>query len=140
MLQIGYFSTATDAQDATAVHEILLRARKANRRDLITGLLVAGGGRYLQVIEGPPASVEALYDRILVDPRHVAVASFLTRQIAARTFGSWSMAYRRQTAAGELNSFVDVLTELTREIPDTSLKQQIRYFAGTMMTAGPIAA
>lgn len=139
MLQIGYFSTARGIQDATVVHDILLAARKANRREGITGLLVAGNGRYLQVIEGPPPSVEALYGSIVADPRHVAVASFLIRGIASRSFGAWSMAYRRRTSVGELNSFADVLRELTREIPDTSLKQQIRYFAGTLMTAIPIA-
>lgn len=32
-----------DTQDATVVHPILVEARKANIRDLITGLLVAGG-------------------------------------------------------------------------------------------------
>lgn len=62
MLQIGYFSSATGSQDATVVHGILVAARRANRRDLITGLLVAGGGRYLQVIEGPNSAVRALYD------------------------------------------------------------------------------
>jgi hypothetical protein len=135
MLQLGYFSTAKGAQDAQAVHEILVKARRANCRDNITGLLVAGGGRYLQVIEGPQAAVEILYGKILTDPRHVAVAAFLTRQIAKRSFGSWSMAFRRQTAAGESNSFADVLGALTADISDTDLQYRIRYFAGAMMIA-----
>lgn len=134
MLQIGYFSTARGSLDAKAVHEILLGARKANRRDAITGLLVAGGGRYLQVIEGPQASVKALYARILEDDRHLAIAAFLDRKISRRAFGSWSMAYRRQTAVGVPNSFVHVLGALTAEIGDTELKHQIRYFARAAMS------
>lgn len=139
MLQIGYFSTATGAQDAETVHEILVSARRANRRDSITGLLVAGGGRYLQVIEGPRASVEALYGRIVQDRRHLAVATFLTRQIARRSFGSWSMAYRRQTASGEPNGFLDVLGALTSELSETELQRQIRFFASSMMIKGHAA-
>ena len=132
--QIGYFSTARGEQDATSVHNILVAARRDNLRDSITGLLVAGGGRYLQVIEGPPHLVEALYARIQADRRHLAVATFLRRNIATRNFGSWSMAIRRQTADAEANSFVDVLNALTAEIADTDLKRQICYFAhATMM-------
>jgi hypothetical protein len=135
MLQIGYFSTAKGLQDATTVHDILLNARKANRRDSITGLLVAGGGRYLQIIEGPQAAVEALYSRIVEDSRHVAVAAFSTRYIDTRSFGSWSMAFRKHTSMGQPNSFNDVLGALTAEIADTQLKHQIRHFASTMMAA-----
>ena len=132
--QIGYFSTATGTQDATSVHNILVAARKENLRDSITGLLVAGGGRYLQVVEGPPDLAEALYARIQADRRHLAVATFLSRNIDTRNFGSWSMAFRRQTAHAEASSFVDVLNALTAEIAETELKRQICFFArATMM-------
>lgn len=133
MRQIGYFSTATGSQDAKSVHHILVAARRDNNRDSITGLLVAGGGRYLQVIEGPRDSVEALYARIQADRRHIAVATFLNRTIDVRIFGGWSMAFRRQTADAEANSFVDVLNALTAGIADTGLKRQIRYFAHATM-------
>lgn len=134
MRQIGYFSTATETQDARSVHNILVGARKHNLRASITGLLVAGGGRYLQVIEGPGASVEALYARIQTDRRHLAVATFLRRDIDLRNFGSWSMAFRRPTEGAEVNSFVHVLERLMANTADTELKRQIRYFArATMM-------
>ena len=133
ILQIGYFSTAAGVQDARTVHDILLKARRDNRRDSITGLLVAGAGRYLHVIEGPQWEVEALYARILADNRHLAVSAFSRRNVAMRSFAGWSMAYRRSTAEIEPNSFVDVLRALTREIPDTDLKHQIRFFAGAVM-------
>lgn len=135
MLQIGYFSAAQGAQDARVVHDILVRARKANHRDAITGLLVAGGGRYLQVIEGPQAQVEALYGRILRDDRHVAIAKFSSRRITERTFGLWSMAFHRHTVSGQPNSFYDVLRALTADIADTQLKHQIHFFAHTTITA-----
>ena len=136
MLQIGYFSASNGPQDASPVHNILVKSRHANRRDSITGLLVAGSGHYLQVIEGPRSAVEALYGRIQEDARHFAVASFSRRRISERSFGSWSMAFRRQTASSEPNSFSYVLGALTRDIPDEGLKQQIRYFVGAMMHQG----
>ena len=134
MLQIGYFSSAIGPQEATVVHKILVEARKANRRDMITGLLIAGGGRYLQIIEGPPSAVTALYDKIRLDGRHMAVATFLKREINERSFGSWSMAFRRPTLAWGPDIFNHVLKALTGEIVDPMLKAQVRYFVGAMIT------
>ena len=135
MLQIGYFSTANGPQDAVAVHRILTASRQANALNFITGLLVAGGGRYLQVIEGPDRAVETLFRNIETDDRHMALASFCLRKISERSFKSWSMAFRRQTAVGEPNSFLDVLGALTTDIVDTDLKRQINYFAQAAMTS-----
>lgn len=135
MLQIGYFSTASGPQDAGIVHRILVASRQANARNFITGLLVAGGGRYLQVIEGPDAAVETLFRNIEEDDRHMAVASFCLRKIHERSFKSWAMAFRRPTLVGQPNSFLDILEALTSDIPDTGLKYQINYFVqATMMS------
>lgn len=135
MLQIGYFSTASGPQDAAVVHRILGASRQANARNFITGLLVAGGGHYLQVIEGPDAAVETLFRSIEEDNRHMAVASFCLRKINERSFKSWAMAFRRPTLVSQPNSFIDVLKALTSDIPDSSLKYQINYFVqATMMS------
>lgn len=135
MLQIGYFSTARGYQDAAVVHRILTASRRANSLSFITGLLVVGGERYLQVIEGPDQAVETLYRKIEADDRHMAVASFCRRQISERSFRSWSMAFRRQTAVGEPNSFFDVVGGITRDVTDSTLKGQINCFAQVMMTS-----
>lgn len=52
MIQIAYFSTAAVPQTPELIHNILAVSRANNARDDISGLLVAGGGRYMQVIEG----------------------------------------------------------------------------------------
>ena len=134
LLQIGYFSSATGEQDATTVHKILVAARRDNQRASVTGLLVASGGRYLQVIEGPHEAVEQLYGRILKDERHLAVTLFNKQEITERTFGSWSMAYRRPTNGSQ--DFMEVLQALTTEIANTQLKRQIRFFASAVMARG----
>jgi hypothetical protein len=138
MLQLAYFSTAAVEQDATTVHYILVTARVNNRRDEISGLLVAGVNRYMQVIEGPSYAVEILYGKIRKEQRHLGVTTFLTRHVLKRSFEGWSMAFRREPALGHFDSFPDVLRQLTREIPDTELKQQIRHFAQLMIIDRPL--
>ncbi|MCY7281392.1 MAG: BLUF domain-containing protein, partial [Sphingomonas bacterium] len=67
MRQIVYFSTASGRQDAIVTAGILAVARVHNRREGVTGLLVAGGHRYLQVIEGSSPVIDALITRIRRD-------------------------------------------------------------------------
>jgi hypothetical protein len=140
MLQIAYFSTAVLQQDATTVHNILTTARRNNRRDQITGLLVAGSNRYLQVIEGPDRPVQALYNKIVADDRHMAVAQFSRRHITHRDFGSWSMAFRRPDVGDECNTLREWLQALTSVVPDGQLKQQIVFFARAMVNTDPMRA
>ena len=100
MRQIAYFSTAAEPQTAELVHGILIGARVFNRRHGISGLLVAGGNRYLQVIEGEDEVLQRLYSSIRRDRRHLAVTTLLNRPIMERSFADWSMAFRREPALG----------------------------------------
>ena len=135
MLQIAYFSTAATPQDSITIHDILKTARRNNQRDQITGLLVAGGNRYLQVIEGPKAETEALYDAIRADKRHLAVSTLLCRSIYQRCFDNWAMAFRRDPKLDEVDSFPQIVRYLTDQVEDDRLKGQIRYFASSFITA-----
>jgi AcrR family transcriptional regulator len=47
--------------------------------------------RFIQVLEGAPGVVGALYDRILADTRHRDVVVVLDGAIQARAFSDWSM-------------------------------------------------
>ena len=129
MLQIAYFSTAATPQTAEAVHEILVTARLNNRRDGISGLLVAGGNRYLQVIEGPRPETRRLYGSICADRRHIGLSTLLTRPITRRSFEGWSMAYRREPALGHFDTFPEIVRFLTDQVQDSQLRWQIRDFA-----------
>lgn len=70
---------------------ILSGARRNNPRDDITGALICRQDLYLQLIEGPPASIDALYTRILADDRHSDVRLLLTDDVAERVFPAWAM-------------------------------------------------
>ncbi|MEO7635550.1 MAG: BLUF domain-containing protein [Sphingomicrobium sp.] len=129
MLQIAYFSTATVPQTADVLHRILVISRANNLADRITGLLVAGGNRYMQVIEGPRAPMEKLWATIRADQRHCAVARLLYRDIDERAFKSWSMAFRREDRIAEFDSFPQTLRFLTSQVEDGALRSQIELFA-----------
>ena len=129
MLQIAYFSTAAVRQDADTVHSILITSRINNRRDAITGILVAGGNRYLQIIEGPRTAMERLYAAIRADHRHLSVTTLIERPIAKRCFDGWSMAYRREPALNQFDRFPEVVRFLTEQVPDNVLRGHIRRFA-----------
>ena len=135
MFQIAYFSTAATPQEATVIQRILLTSRKNNLRDDISGLLVAGGNHYLQVIEGPRRKMEALYANIRADDRHIAVTTLVERTTLKRCFDGWAMAYRREPALGEFDSFPAVLRYLTEQVEDERLRGQIRQFAAIFIAA-----
>lgn len=100
MLQLVYISSST-ARGEDLTRPILDASRRNNRRDGLTGLLYADGTRFLQVLEGAPASVEAAFERIRPDPRHRAVVVLSRRTIAEREFGCWDMAARTPGEGGD---------------------------------------
>ncbi len=135
MFQIAYFSTAATPQEATVIQRILLKSRANNLRDDISGLLVASGNRYLQVIEAPRHKMEALYAKIRADDRHIAVTTLVERTTIKRCFEGWTMAYRREPGLGEFDSFPAVLRHLTDQVEDKRLRGQIRQFAAIFIAA-----
>jgi hypothetical protein len=97
MLQVVYISTAREGAGALAA--IIGVSQRNNARDGITGLLFANGKRFLQVLEGPAAKVDAALARIARDPRHRSIVTLSRREIAAPEFGAWSMTTPRDGEA-----------------------------------------
>ncbi|MEL7487882.1 MAG: BLUF domain-containing protein, partial [Pseudomonadota bacterium] len=64
MKQILYASLAAAELGLDDLENILATARRRNKKDDITGLLLFGGGRFFQVIEGPTLSIDRLYSDI----------------------------------------------------------------------------
>ena len=77
--------------DNSTLANILLTARRNNRRDGITGALLCRNDLYLQLIEGPDASIDAAYARIAADDRHCDVKLLLDRAVDTRMFPAWEM-------------------------------------------------
>jgi hypothetical protein len=90
LVQLVYASRPFGFDQAT-LSNILMDARRANARDDITGALIARHDLYLQLLEGPRDKVEAAYQRIRRDDRHVEVTRLVERSVEARLFPGWAM-------------------------------------------------
>lgn len=94
MIRLIYISTARATLSKHELEEILRVSRRNNQALGITGLLIVGGRRFLQALEGPSESVMKTYGRIKADDRHFAAVILSDREIAERSFSEWSMGYQ----------------------------------------------
>lgn len=125
MQQIVYISTSrAEMPGLGEIEDILATSRRNNQRDELSGLLIVGGRRFLQVLEGPRHMLDAAYARIKQDSRHFALVELGRRDIAERAFPDWAMGY--ETGGTEL---LPLVTALTERVDDVSLKAQLRSFA-----------
>ena len=74
-------------------HEAMRRdfARRNRDRD-VTGALVTVGSRFLQVLEGSPATLDSLLEVIRADDRHEGLVVVYEETTGARRFAAWRMA------------------------------------------------
>jgi hypothetical protein len=90
MIQLIYASRPFGFDDG-ALNAILMDARRCNERDDITGALICRADLYLQLLEGPHDAVEAAFQRIKADDRHLEVNVLSRRVVTERLFGGWAM-------------------------------------------------
>jgi hypothetical protein len=90
---IVYISTAIADFGEAALLQLLKQARGFNERAGITGVLMYGGGRFLQVLEGCPAAVRCLYARIEADPRHGRLEKLADGLLPQREYDEWYMSF-----------------------------------------------
>ncbi len=90
LVQLTYASRPFGFDEAILAG-ILLDARRCNTRDGITGALIARQDLFLQLLEGPTEAVDAAYQRISRDDRHIEVRQLTRRDVTARLFPDWAM-------------------------------------------------
>lgn len=113
--RLVYESTATGTTGSIGnLAVILAESQRNNDRDGLTGVLAAHRDRYIQVVEGPAQTLDALLRRLENDPRHRDVILLGREPITVRLFGRWTMASAVVTPAhgAALDSLVDT-EELT---------------------------
>jgi hypothetical protein len=128
MLQVVYISTARHVFTKAELDEVLAVSRRNNAPVGVTGLLVAGGSRFLQVLEGPEAAVAATFRRIKADARHFAVVPLSMKEVDGRQFGQWSMGYEAG-AATHAAGLRGIVEELVMPLRDKNLAAQFTGFA-----------
>jgi hypothetical protein len=90
---IVYVSTAIADFGAADLVKLLKQAHGFNERAGITGVLMYGSGRFVQVLEGCPVAVRCLYARIVADPRHGHFQVLADGLVAQREFKGWYMSF-----------------------------------------------
>jgi hypothetical protein len=92
LVQIIY-SSQPFGFDQPTLDGVLMQARRNNKRDDISGALICRQDLYLQLLEGPEDKIQATYERIKQDDRHMEVTLQASRPVSARTFGAWDMLH-----------------------------------------------
>lgn len=91
MIRILYCSQVKPGNNEENLAEILITSRKNNKALDITGVLVHGGGLYLQLLEGPEKNVLRLYTKIMDDKRHSDCRIIHISPTKERLFQNWTM-------------------------------------------------
>jgi adenylate cyclase len=92
MKRVTYISQATSHVNADTLSEITRISQANNKEKNITGVLLFFKNIFFQVIEGEAAIIDALYQKILNDPRHDHITCLKTElNIEQRLFRDWNM-------------------------------------------------
>jgi hypothetical protein len=95
MRTIAYVSSAVNLFNDSELNDLLEKSRKRNHAAGITGMLLYKDGDFMQFIEGPKESVDALLARIRLDPRHRGIIVLLQEEQHERQFADWSMGFKK---------------------------------------------
>jgi hypothetical protein len=94
LLSAVYVSSAHASMTDQELADLLAVSRENNKKRGITGMLLYRGGDFMQVIEGPAASIEALLKSLARDNRHTGMIILKKTVITERQFTGWQMAFR----------------------------------------------
>jgi hypothetical protein len=93
MFRLLYISQAAPGITEEQVQDILKAAQRNNPAAGLTGVLVRGGGLFMQVLEGPEKAVLRQYVKILDDRRHSDSRIIYISPASDRIFEKWSMGF-----------------------------------------------
>lgn len=91
LVRLLYASRAVAPVEQEALLAILRKSRAGNAVAGVTGVLCYAEGIFMQVLEGGRDAVNALYNRIVRDPRHDRVMLLHYQEVTERRFTGWSM-------------------------------------------------
>ncbi|MEM0930798.1 MAG: BLUF domain-containing protein [Pseudomonadota bacterium] len=120
-----YASNRTDPTDQMLVRDIAIDSMQANRGRDVSGILMAVGNYFLQVLEGETETVDALLEKIGKDDRHTDIQVLYRGHLEERVFGQWSMGCVRSN--GEVltdNSHLDAIREQISQLCDGETENQ----------------
>lgn len=113
---VSRFEKPLSEAEITSIGE---QSRANNERAGLTGLLMASGGLFYQVLEGPAEAVDETYAKIVEDGRHTDLLLLSTETEVERRFPKWSMETINLDAASyvrlfPLKALINAVFEQTR--------------------------
>lgn len=104
LISLIYASQSTEQFHEHEIPDLLKQARLANAKHELTGMLLYIGGSFLQVLEGQPETVEAVFGTIGQDKRHTQLTLISKETIFERAYEGWTMNHKTldPVEAGEL--------------------------------------
>ena len=91
---LSYVSTCCDRLCMGHIKEILDISNENNKSLGITGILIYCNKYFFQILEGDKESVEALFSKISIDPRHDNVIKLQGTFVKSRQFDQWNMCFK----------------------------------------------
>lgn len=118
--------------DGRVIRELAEICNTNNRALGITGLLIYGRGRFVQLLEGSHASVHELYGIIREDPRHTQIQHVLSGAARSPLFRSWHMGvldltHARQSDRQKLDLLIQSLSQRAGEDDLTSVSRALLW-------------
>lgn len=95
MFRLVYMSKSKSPMVDAELDDILQKASMNNAAVGVTGLLVYVNDAFFQVLEGSQTAVEAVYDKVFMDPRHHKARILQQRKVVERRFPAWTMGFCR---------------------------------------------
>ena len=92
--RLCYRSRASSNLGHLHLFHLLTQTYASNRDRDITGHLQYEDGVFTQYIEGPSDSVEAVWQRIQLDPRHHKIELLAHEPCHERRFADWTMSFK----------------------------------------------
>lgn len=90
--RIKYISSFARNVSSVELHELAEKAATSNAGNEITGILMASGGIFFQIIEGPEENIDRLFSKILEDTRHEKIITLgIQKGNLERLFPDWNM-------------------------------------------------
>ncbi|SFO50830.1 EAL domain, c-di-GMP-specific phosphodiesterase class I (or its enzymatically inactive variant) [Candidatus Pantoea varia] len=128
---IIYRSHISDDFPIKTLPAMVDNASKINAAHDVTGILLFNGTHFFQLLEGPEAGIQAVYQRICVDRRHHNVVELMRDYAPYRRFGNAGMELfdlREHDRSSLLQAVLDKGTSKYRLTYDDRALQFLRTF------------
>lgn len=113
MYYLLYLSVANGLMNDDELAALLSKSRVNNQRKQLTGVLLYGNGRFIQLLEGSEDQVKRTFGIIKSDTRHLDITVIASGDIGERCFPEWFMGFKafRAESYATMEGFLDLSRE-----------------------------